>query len=136
VCGGSAFDRSFSLNFQDRWFNPAEPGWGLNLTQHGSTMFATLFVYGGDGKPQWYVMSAGERSTSSLLSFSGTLYRTTGPAFNANPWTAVQVAEVGTMKLDFEDGRTGKLTYTINGVQVVKTIQRQVFSTPATDCDQ
>jgi hypothetical protein len=136
VCGWSAFDRSFSLNFQDLWFNPAEPGWGINLTQHGTTMFATLFVYGSDGKPQWYVMSAGTRSTSSVLSFSGALYRTTGPAFNASPWGATQVVEVGTLKLDFEDGRKGKLTYTIDGVQVTKSISRQVFSTPATDCDQ
>jgi hypothetical protein len=81
-------------------------------------------------------MSAGTRSTSSVLSFSGALYRTTGPAFNASPWGATQVVEVGTLKLDFEDGRKGKLTYTIDGVQVTKSISRQVFSTPATDCDQ
>ena len=134
VCGWSAFDRSFTLNFQDLWYDAAEPGWGMNLTQHGDTMFATLFVYGSDGKPQWYVMSAGKRSTSSLLAFSGTLYRTTGPAFNASPWTSAQPTEVGTMKLDFENGRKGTLAYTVNGTQVVKPIVRQVFSTPATDC--
>jgi hypothetical protein len=134
-CGWSAFDRSFSLNFQDLWYDAAESGWGMNLNQHGDTMFATLFVYGSDGKPQWYVMSAGKRSTSTLLSFSGTLYRTTGPAFNASPWTSAQATEVGTMKLDFDDGHKGTLTYTVNGVQVVKPITRQVFSTPATDCD-
>jgi lysyl endopeptidase len=134
VCGWSAFDRSFVLNFQDLWYDAAESGWGMNLTQHDDTMFATLFVYGSDGKPQWYVMSAGKRSTSSFLSFTGPLYRTTGPAFNASPWTSAQATEVGTMKLDFENGRKGTLTYTVNGIQVVKPITRQVFSTPATDC--
>ena len=134
VCSWSAFDRSFSFNLQDLWWNPAENGWGLNLTQHGDTMFATLFVYGSDGSPQWYVMSSGARVPGNFLSFSGTLYRTTGPAFNASPWTAAQAASVGAMRLDFSDGKTAKLTYDVNGVQVVKNVTRQVFSTPATDC--
>lgn len=134
-CKWSAFDRSFSFNFQDLWWNPAESGWGLNLTQQGGTLFATLFVYGADGKPQWYVMSAGTRSTTNFLSFSGKLYRTAGPAFNASPWTAVTVTEAGTMNLDFTDGRHGTLAYTVDGTRVVKAISRQVFSSPATDCD-
>jgi hypothetical protein len=134
TCSWSAFDRSITLNMQDLWWNPAESGWGLNLTQHGDTMFATIFVYGSDGKPQWYVMSSGARSTTNYLSFSGTLYSTKGSPFNASPWAAPTVTQVGTMELDFTDGRTGTLTYTVNGVQVVKSIQRQVFSTPATDC--
>ena len=40
------------------------------------------------------------------------------------------------MSLVFTDGNTGTMTYTIDGVQVVKQIQRQVFSTPKTQCEQ
>lgn len=134
VCAWSAFDRSFTLNMQDLWYDVNEQGWGLNLTQHGNTMFATLFVYGSDGKPQWYVMSAGARSTTNFLSFSGPLYRTTGPAFDASPWTGATPTQAGTLQVDFTDGKTGTLTYTVDGVKVVKPITRQVFSTPATDC--
>jgi len=133
-CKWSAFDRSFSFNFQDLWWNPAESGWGLNLAHQGNTLFGTLFVYGADGQPEWFVMSNG-KGDSSGGTFTGSLFRTTGPVFNASPWTAPTVAEVGTMTLDFSTGNAGKLTYTVNGVQVVKTITRQVFSSPATDCD-
>ena len=134
ACTWSAFDRSLTFNVQDLWYDIDEQGWGLNLTQHGDTMFATLFVYGPDGRPQWYVMSAGARTTGSFLSYSGALYRTTGPAFDASPWTGAVPREVGTMSLDFTDGKTGTLTYTVDGIRVVKPITRQVFATPATDC--
>jgi hypothetical protein len=133
-CHWSAFDRSFALNFQDLWWNPAEPGWGLNLTHQGKTLFATLFVYGDDGRPQWYVMSNGARSATDALSFSGPLYRITGPAFDASPWTGATPTEVGTLSLDFTNGRSGTLTYTVGGTRVVKAISRQVFASPATDC--
>ena len=133
TCSWSAFDRSFTFNFQDLWWNPPEPGWGLNIAHQGKTMFATLFVYGADGKPTWFVMSNGVRG-ANFLSFSGPLYRTSGPVFNASPWTGATVTEVGSMSFKFNDGRSGTMTYTVNGVTVTKPIERQVFSSPATDC--
>jgi lysyl endopeptidase len=138
TCKWSAFDRAFSFNFQDLWWNPDESGWGLNLTHQGRTLFATLFVYGSDGRPQWFVMSNGTRTApvgDAFATYTGPLYRTTGPAFNAPLWTGSTVAEVGTLTVSFDDGRTGKLTYTVNGTTVTKSVMRQVFSTPATDCD-
>jgi len=82
----------------------------------------------------WYVMSAGEQVAAGR--YSGALYRTTGPAFNAVPWTPANPVQVGSMSLVFTDGNTGTMTYTVDGVQVVKQIQRQVFSTPKTQCEQ
>jgi hypothetical protein len=39
------------------------------------------------------------------------------------------------MTFAFTDGDSGTLTYTIDGVPVTKTIHRQVFSTPKTQCE-
>jgi hypothetical protein len=60
--------------------------------------------------------------------------RLRGPAFNASPWSTVTNTEVGTMTFTFSNGNTGVLTYTVDGVQVAKAIQRQVFSSPTTLC--
>ena len=47
----------FGTDFSDLWFNPAESGWGVNLNHQMDVIFATLFVYGPDGKAKWYVAS-------------------------------------------------------------------------------
>ena len=134
TCSWSAFDRTYSQNFQDLWWNPNESGWGVNFTHQEDIVFATLFTYNASGQPMWYVMSAGEQVAAGR--YSGALYRTTGPAFNAVPWTPANPVQVGSMSLVFTDGNTGTMTYTIDGVQVVKQIQRQVFSSPKTQCEQ
>lgn len=116
---------SFSTDYTDLWFNPAESGWGLNLSQQGNTMFGTLFVYGTDQTPRWYVASA--LVASSTTSFTGTLYRTTGPYFGA-AWTGGGPAvPVGTMTLNFNSPTTATLSYTAEGASVTKQIQRQTF---------
>jgi hypothetical protein len=37
--------RAAQSNYQDMWWNPAESGWGVNLTHQGDILFATLFTY-------------------------------------------------------------------------------------------
>ena len=133
TCAWSVFDRSFASNFQDLWWNPEEPGWGINVAHQGDTLFATLFTYAPDGRGAWYAMSNGARAGASA-SFSGTLFRTSGPAFNAVPWTSATATPVGTMSFSFRDGNAGTLTYDVGGVKVTKPIQRQVFASPATEC--
>ena len=118
------------------WWNPGESGWGLNLNQQGSLMFGTLFTYDSSRAPLWLVMSAGALQSDGL-SFKGDLYRTTGPAFNANPFTPIgagNVALVGSMTVEFTEGNAGTLRYTMNGVEVVKSIQRQVYGSRAANC--
>ena len=132
TCTWSAFDRSFSNNVQDLWFNPNEPGWGVNIAQHGNTIFATLFTYDRNGKGMWLVLPAGEQTADGK--FSGPIYTTSGPAFNASPWHSISFNAVGTMNFDFTNGNAGTLTYTVNGVTVTKSIQRQVFGNVRTDC--
>lgn len=86
LCGFAlpAAATTFSIDFTDLWYNaPAESeaGWGVNVIQQNEVLFATLFVYGPDGTPRWYVASrldpAGENR------FAGPLYTAAGTYFGA-----------------------------------------------------
>jgi hypothetical protein len=129
TCGWSASNRSQNSNFQDLWWGgPAESGWGVNLAHQGGIIFATLFTYDAAGRPLWLSMSEGRGTTGAA--FTGALYRSTGPAFNAVPFTPITAAnltQVGNMSFSFTDGNTGTMTYTVNGVQVTKSIRRLEF---------
>ena len=86
----------------------------------------------------WYVMSDGELSAGNNATYTGDLFATTGPAFNANPFTPIgpaNVRKVGTMTFAFTDGNAATMTYSVDGVSVTKQIQRQVFAVPATQCE-
>lgn len=132
TCVFNTGPRTGATNVQDLWYNPSESGWGVNFTQQGNTVFATLFTYGADNRDMWLVASGLARQPDD--SFTGPLYRVSGPAFNAQPWSAVSVVQVGTMTLRQSTGQNGTLSYTVDGVSVTKTIQRQVFGTQQTQC--
>ncbi len=119
------------------WAAPAasESGWGINFAQQGDVIFATWFTYDTDGSGLWLVMSNGRRTGANT--YSGELYRTTGPAFNAVPFdpTRVQRISVGNATVTFNgDGNTGRLAATVNGVSIDKPITRQIFAAPAPTC--
>jgi len=126
----SAADGSFpkttvSTDISDIWWNPAESGWGIQFVEEDNVAFATMFVYGTDGKPTW--------ATATLTYvgggvFSGTLYLTTGPYFGGpfNP-AAVTTRPAGTMTFTANTVQSGTLQYSIDGVNVTKSIQRQLL---------
>lgn len=134
-CVPASGSRASLANYQDLWWKADESGWGLNVTHQDNTLFATLFTYGPDGQNLWLFMSAGVRQPDG--SFLGNLYRATGPAFNAKPFTSITAAnltQVGTMQLRFSDGENGTLAYAVDGATVSKPIVRLNFSSPATSC--
>jgi hypothetical protein len=121
-----------AFNVQGLWWRgESESGWGINLTQQGDILFATWFTYDTDGSGLWLVMPTSARTGET---YTGALYRTTGPAFNATPWNTLQVvpAQMGTATFTFSDSNTGTFAYTVNGVTQSKPIIRQVFSTVPT----
>jgi hypothetical protein len=125
--------------FQDLWWRfPAgsESGWGVNITQQGTTIFATWFTYAADGKGMWIVMDSGFQQGPTT--FTGDLYRTSGPPFNAVPWNsaAVQVTRVGTGTFAFTDANNGTFQYTVDGISQTKAITRQVFDSPVSMCNK
>jgi hypothetical protein len=131
-CMSLAGSRAGVANYQDLWWNAAESGWGINMVQQGTIIFATLFTYSPSGRDMWVVGPALTRQADA--SYTGALYRTTGPAFNTTPWTPIAFTEVGSMTLRFSAGDRAELTYSVNGTTVTKSIQRQVFEATAPVC--
>ena len=81
----------------------------------------------------WLVVTAPKTAPGT---YAGTLYRTTGPAFNSVPFnpTSVMLTAVGTATLSFSGGNAGTFAYTVNGVTQAKAITREVFSVSGTIC--
>lgn len=134
TAGGAA---GSAPNYQDLWWNaPAgsESGWGVNVTHQGDILFVTWFTYEANGRGMWLVGSNVARTGNGI--YSGKLYRTIGPPFNASSWNPAQVVktEVGTVTLAFGSANGGTLSYTVSGVSQSKNITRQSFATPATVC--
>ncbi len=76
-----------AASYEGLWLKGDESGWGVNITHQGTTLFATWFTYDTDGSGMWLVMSNGAQTGTG--SFSGTLYRTVGPAFSASPFNSI-----------------------------------------------
>ena len=57
---------SFSTDMSDLWWIPSESGWGMQLVQQGSLIFATLYIYSSNGQPVW-----AERPLSRRPSYNG-----------------------------------------------------------------
>ena len=120
-----------NLNYQGLWWAaPAnsESGWGINFAHQGDTIFASWFTYDLTGKGLWLVMTAPKTGPGV---YSGTLYTTKGPPFNAVPFNPAQVTAtaVGNGTLTFGDANNGAFSYTVNGTVQNKTITREVFGT-------
>lgn len=116
-------------NYTDLWWVPSESGWGLGLFHHPSDqIFGTLFVYGSDGRPVWYVIPGGQFVTPTT--FTGRLYRAMGPNYGGafNP-AQVSPVSAGDARISFDrfDSAKASLFFTIDGVTFEKQVQRQPF---------
>ncbi len=122
---------SLPANYSDLWWNPKEPGWGINISQQADTLFSTFFVYDKGERAVWYSVTLTLESISSdgVFTYSGDLYETSGPA-QGTPYNPALVTYrvVGTAKIAFGDDNHGLLRYTADGVVVVKQITRQTFA--------
>jgi hypothetical protein len=123
-------------NFGGLWWNaPAgsERGWGITFAHQGDTLFASWFTFDLDGSPLWMVVAA-LRTAPNV--YTGTLYRATGPAFNAMPFNREQVAgtPVGTATFTFTGNDNARFDYTVGGVDQTKNIVRQAVGSPAPTC--
>ncbi|MFL5578957.1 MAG: hypothetical protein ACJ8AO_01185, partial [Gemmatimonadaceae bacterium] len=135
TCMQSRAARTHATNYQDLWWNPAESGWGVNLTHQGDTIFATWFTYGGGGRGMWLVAPDARRQPTG--EFRGRLYRTAGVAFDriaGSPATTGSPLDVGEVTLSFSEGERGRMQYIVEGVAQTKAIERQVFAAGAPLC--
>ena len=120
-------------NYTDLWWNPSEPGWGVNLSHQGEKLFATWFTYDTDGAGLWLVMSDSAAQPGGAI--GGTLYRTTGTPLEqiaGHPATAGAPAAVGSASFRFTDADHATMSYTMNGISQSKSLTRQRFSTAST----
>lgn len=123
----------FSTDASDLWWISSESGWGVNVIQQDKVLFITLFAYGPDNKPTWYVGPDTEyQSTNSSggLVYTGSWYTTTtGSYFGASTFdpNSVQPRQVGTVTFTLNTVGTGTLQYTVDGVSVTKQVIRQTW---------
>jgi len=107
---------ALATNFQDLWWAaPArsESGWSISLSHQGDTLFATWATYDVDGLPLWLSVLAQRQGLSNV--YSGTIYRTAGPRFDAFDAGALEMNSVGTATFTFVDGNLGTFAYTTTG---------------------
>jgi hypothetical protein len=112
----------------------SESGWGVNLTHQGDTIFASWFTYDHDRSPMWLVATAPKTVPGT---YTGTLFRLTGPPFNAIPFPPLGspggaiATSVGTATFTFSDSNSGTFAYTVNAATQTKNIRREPFQPPA-----
>ena len=127
AAAGPAYPKTaFSTDVSDLWWNPSESGWGMQLVQESNFVFATVFIYGSDGRPTWIT---GELTAGGGPVFSGPVYVTTGPWFGGtfDPG-AVGTRQAGTMTFTLQSAATGVLNYSVDGVSVTKEVQRETLA--------
>ena len=117
---------SYSTDQSDLWYIPAESGWGIQLVQRGNIIFFTMFVYDAAHNPVWYVGTLNHQGSGYV--WTGDMYLTTGPWFGATFNPALFGGRiVGSMTWNGITVTTGTLTYSVDGVAVVKNVVRQTL---------
>jgi len=136
---GAQNNLALASNYQGNWWSAGagESGWGIYFAHQGDKIFAGWFTYDTDGTPVWLSATAIKSRTGV---YSGTVYRTTGPAYNSVPFDPQRVgrAAVGTMAITFANGNSAQFDYsvTVGGATVSqsKLLSRLVFRSPGTVC--
>ena len=114
-----------AVDYSDIWWGgTAESGWGIAMAQQSGITFVAWYVYDANGKPTWLVATC----TMNGSTGTGTIYRTTGPAFGPsfNP-NSVTATAAGTITVNFTDPNNAILNYTVDGVTGQKQVTRQIF---------
>ena len=111
---GGQTNLALATNYQGNWWSAgaAESGWGVYFTHQGDNLFASWFTYDSDGTPIW--LSATAAKTGNGV-YSGTLDRTSGPAYNSVPFDSQSVVRttVGSLTLTFANGNNATFDYTV-----------------------
>lgn len=119
-----------TTDYSDQWWVAEESGWGISVLQQSDILFVDLFVYGPGGAPTWLTAAARYRSDSAAghAVFDGDLFATAGSYFAA-PWSpgALAYRKAGTLSFDATSVDAATLTYSVDGVPVVKKVSRQTF---------
>ena len=93
---------AWGTDLTDIYWDPAESGWGLTVSQHGNIVFAVWYTYDTSGQPLFVVMPGATFSDANT--FTGDIYTTTGPYFGNASFDASQVraTNVGSVTMEFD----------------------------------
>jgi hypothetical protein len=131
VLGGSRLSATQpplpSIDYTGAWYIPGESGWGVSVVKGTSNgLGVIIYHYDPDHSPTWFIL---QNSTwQNTTTFSGTLNRFTGPAYNET-FNAVTVAyaPVGNATLGFASATEATLTFTVNGATQTKSLRKLSF---------
>ena len=149
-----AFPSGTAPSYEGLWWNPSESGWGVSIAHQGDILFAVWYTYDRDGSPMWLVMPDARLSGDDMESmtgmmdmemmgmmrnapiYTGTLYRSTGPAYSNATFdrTAVGVTEVGMATFLFKSRTSGVFAYSVGNTSQSKNITRMVYAAGAPEC--
>lgn len=116
------------------WWNPAESGWGIHLTQRRSTVFGAWFTYDAVGVARWYVASNCAMSQPLPCadcvdnSFcSGQLFEVSGPRFFRDRFdpSLVVASSVGVVQMEFRNKDSARMSYVVGNRTRQVNISRQ-----------
>jgi hypothetical protein len=98
----------------------------LNVILQNNVAFATFFLYDNARNPVWYTAQLTDQGGFVL---AGPLYATTGPWFGG-PFNSstVTIRQAGTASLTLQNLNQAAFTYSVDGVAVSKTLQRQTWT--------
>lgn len=128
---------SASRDYTNLWFNANESGWGMNVIHQERILFVTIFAYGTDRKPTWFVGPAVTFSSTSNGAeiFTGDLFATTGTPFSTATFdpTSVTVTRVGSITFTGRADGTASVTYNVDSGTagtgtVTKSVTQQTWS--------
>lgn len=149
-----AYPAGTAPSYEGLWWNAAESGWGVSVAHQGDVLFAVWYTYDHDGSPLWLVMpdaalvDQNEMDMMGMMemsmmgmnrgapTYTGTLYRTTGPAFSAATFDrrAVGVTPVGMGTFQFKGADSGVFAYTVGDHSSAKDISRMAFASSMPTC--
>ena len=149
-----AYANGTAPSYSGLWWNASESGWGVSISHQADTLFAVWYTYDRDGSPMWLIMpdllliddgdtmmgmmEMGMMTSMNRMppSYTGKLYRSTGPAFSSATFDrdAVGVNEVGMATLMFIGNGRGVFAYTVGEFSASKTITRMAFSSGMPTC--
>lgn len=115
---------SWSTDISDLWWVPTESGWGMQIVQTYDQSFVTIYVYRPDRTPVWYSALI----KGPIANMTGDLYETRGGYFGDEfsfilaPTTN---RKVGTLTFSHINQFAATVTYSVDGVNVRKRIERQ-----------
>jgi hypothetical protein len=122
---------AFATDKTDLYYIPSESGWGMTIANQGDTIFVTMYVYDSARLPTWFVGTGALVSTDSqgVNLYGGDWYSVRGPYYGAGSFDPNTVAAVKVGAFTYREltVTTGQVSYSVNGINVTKTVQRQTL---------